>query len=44
MQLVLYYVHLNGAVMVDLDKIQTMWQEDAKIDDINLDKEALQYR
>jgi len=27
--------------MVDLDKIQTMWQEDAKIDDINLDKEAL---
>ena len=26
---------------VDLDQLQRMWQEDAKIDDINLDKEAL---
>lgn len=28
--------------MVDLDKLQTMWQQDCKIDDINLDKESLQ--
>ena len=27
--------------MVDLDKLQTMWREDAKIDDIELGKEAL---
>lgn len=26
---------------VDLDQLQRMWQEDAKVDDINLDKEAL---
>jgi len=28
--------------MVDLDKLQTMWQQDCKIDDINLEKESLQ--
>lgn len=27
--------------MVDLDKLQTMWQQDCNIDDINLDKESL---
>ena len=27
--------------MVDLDKLQTMWQQDCKIDDINLEKESL---
>ena len=26
---------------MDLDKLQTMWQNDAKVDDINLDKESL---
>ena len=26
---------------MDLDKSQTMWQNDAKVDDINLDKESL---
>ena len=27
--------------MVDLDILQTMWQQDCNIDDINLDKESL---
>jgi hypothetical protein len=27
--------------MIELDKLQVMWQQDSKVDDINLEKEAL---